>query len=92
MEHAQTIAFQQLCQATQTAAETFNKAYKFANPSDFDRQRERDWPKEKRFQLERLEEEQVNLKDQTERLARAWALYTEGKYSEAVTTLMGTEA
>lgn len=92
MEHAQIVAFQQLFQTTEAARQAFEKAYEFANPSDFHRQKEHDWPKDRTFRLERLEEEQAKVKEHTERLAKAWPLYAEGKYTEVVTVLMGTTA
>jgi hypothetical protein len=92
MEHAQVVAFQQLFQTTEAARQAFEKAHGFANPSDFHRKKERDWPEERTFRLERLKEEQARIKEHTERLAKAWPLYVEGKYTEVVTVLMGTAA
>lgn len=90
MDEAQVTALEQLVNTTQKVTETTHKLLKFANPSDFERKKERDWPSDRKFRLERLDEEKAKLKTQTERLAQAWPLYVQGKYSEVVTTLMGS--
>ncbi len=90
MTDAEFIAFQELARTMNAATEAFGNLTRLSNPSDFERKNERDWPDEKVFRLERLNEERAKLDVLNKRLARAWALYVERDYSNTVTTLMGT--